>query len=43
MSPNPARIIAQIAPATANTNAVRTGPPLPQATALGCGASNPPS
>jgi len=35
-----ARITAQVAPATANTNAVSTGPLLPQATALGCGASN---
>ena len=34
-------ITAQVAPATANTNAVSTGPLLPKATALGCGASNP--
>ena len=36
-----ARITAQVAPATVNTNAVSIGPLLPQATALGCGASNP--
>jgi hypothetical protein len=35
-----ARIIAQVAPVTANTNAVSTGPLLPQATALGCGVGN---
>jgi hypothetical protein len=35
-----ARITTQVASATANTNAVSTGPLLPQATALGCGASN---